>query len=87
MKDDNYGMSAYSCLLTKLCCEYSWSTTSILYSRPSPILLAIGVPESVAQNAVRLSLGRHTTKSDIDIVVQDIKQAVTSLSQDLKLVP
>ncbi|XP_063409503.1 selenocysteine lyase-like isoform X1 [Mytilus trossulus] len=48
-------------------------------NRPSPILLAIGVPESVARNALRLSVGRETTKDDIDCVIQDLIQAVNQL--------
>lgn len=47
--------------------------------RASPILLAIGVPESIARNALRLSVGRETTLSDIDYVVSDLKQAVQYL--------
>lgn len=47
--------------------------------RPSPILLAIGVQESVARNALRLSVGRDTTLDDIDLAMEDIKQAVLQL--------
>ena len=42
----------------------------------SHILLAIGVPEEIARNALRLSVGRETTKDDIDVVIGDLKQAV-----------
>lgn len=50
-----------------------------MYFRPSPILLAVGVPEQIAQNALRLSVGRHTTMKDIDHVVEDLKQAVDTI--------
>ncbi|CAC5413309.1 SCLY [Mytilus coruscus] len=53
-------------------------------NRPSPILLAIGVPESVARNALRLSVGRETTKDDIDCVIQDLIQAVNQLENHTK---
>lgn len=46
---------------------------------PSPILLAMGVPENLARNALRLSVGRETTKADIDVIVQDLKEAVDSI--------
>lgn len=48
-------------------------------SRPSHILTAIGVPYEIAMNALRLSVGRNTTKQDIDLVVLDLKDAVECL--------
>lgn len=36
----------------------------------SPVLAAMGVPREVAVGAVRFSLGRETTRSDIDAVVE-----------------
>lgn len=47
--------------------------------RPSPVLLSCGVPFDVARNALRLSVGRSTTKAEVDLVVQDLKQAVARL--------
>ncbi|XP_036092360.1 selenocysteine lyase isoform X2 [Rousettus aegyptiacus] len=47
--------------------------------RPSPVLLSCGVPFDVARNALRLSVGRGTTKAEVDLVVQDLKQAVARL--------
>lgn len=46
----------------------------------SPILLSIGVPENVALNALRLSVGRETSAKDVDRVVLDLKEVVTCLS-------
>lgn len=51
-------------------------------SRPSPILTAIGVPHDIAMNALRLSVGRQTTKEDIDLVVEDLKAAVDFLKKE-----
>ncbi|XP_060080503.1 selenocysteine lyase-like, partial [Ylistrum balloti] len=51
-------------------------------NRPSHILLAIGIPESVARNALRLSVGRETTLSDIDTIIDDLKQAVEFIEND-----
>lgn len=48
-------------------------------NRPSHILLAMGVPENLAWNALRLSVGRETTKEDIDIIVDDLRQAVNKI--------
>ncbi|KAM9613960.1 selenocysteine lyase isoform 10-T19 [Morphnus guianensis] len=50
--------------------------------RPSAILLSCGIPYDVAQNALRLSVGRDTTRADVDLVVQDLVQAVAQLDQD-----
>ncbi|KAK7090619.1 hypothetical protein V1264_010391 [Littorina saxatilis] len=48
-------------------------------NKPSHILLAMGVSGALAQNALRLSVGRETTKAEIDVVVQDLKETVESL--------
>lgn len=50
--------------------------------RPSSILLSCGIPYDVAQNALRLSVGRDTTRADVDVVVQDLVQAVAQLGED-----
>ncbi|NXV50532.1 SCLY lyase, partial [Uria aalge] len=50
--------------------------------RPSSILLSCGIPYNVAQNALRLSVGRDTTRADVDLVVHDLVQAVARLDQD-----
>ncbi|XP_053930364.1 selenocysteine lyase isoform X2 [Cuculus canorus] len=50
--------------------------------RPSSILLSCGIPYDVAQNALRLSVGRDTTRADVDLVMQDLVQAVAQLDQD-----
>ncbi|CAI5775329.1 selenocysteine lyase isoform X1 [Podarcis lilfordi] len=47
--------------------------------RPSAILLSCGIPYDVAQNALRLSVGRATSKEDVDLIVEDLKQAVAQL--------
>ncbi|XP_030810403.1 selenocysteine lyase [Camarhynchus parvulus] len=50
--------------------------------RPSPVLLSCGIPPEVAQNALRLSVGRGTTRAEVDRAVQDLVQAVEQLEQD-----
>ncbi|XP_011784981.1 PREDICTED: selenocysteine lyase isoform X2 [Colobus angolensis palliatus] len=47
--------------------------------QPSPVLLNYGIPFDVARNALRLSVGRSTTRAEVDLVVQDLKQAVAQL--------
>ncbi|XP_023727575.1 selenocysteine lyase isoform X2 [Cryptotermes secundus] len=48
-------------------------------NKPSGILLASGIPHHQAINSIRLSVGRETTKGDIDIAIEDLKQSVTTL--------
>ncbi|KAM8745378.1 selenocysteine lyase [Acanthopagrus latus] len=50
-------------------------------NRPSHILLSCGVPTEVAANALRLSVGRGTTKSDVDAVVEDLRETVQLLEE------
>ncbi|XP_069474331.1 selenocysteine lyase isoform X2 [Ambystoma mexicanum] len=50
-------------------------------NRPSPILLNSGIPHDVACNALRLSVGRETTKEDVDLIIKDLKQAVAELEE------
>lgn len=49
--------------------------------RPSHVLLSCGVPPEVAANALRLSVGRATTKADVDAVVEDLKETVQLLEE------
>lgn len=46
------------------------------------MLLSCGIPPEVAQNALRLSVGRGTTRADVDRAVQDLVQAVEQLEQN-----
>eukprot|EP00731_Ephydatia_muelleri_P010284 Em0005g870a len=48
-------------------------------ARPSPVLLAIGVPPHVALNALRVSVGRETSIEDIDVFIKDLTNAVQKL--------
>ncbi len=47
--------------------------------KASPVLLACGVPEDVALNALRVSVGRETTVQDIDVFIKDLKAAIKEL--------
>ncbi|XP_046390853.1 selenocysteine lyase-like isoform X2 [Ischnura elegans] len=47
-------------------------------NKPSAILMASGVPSELARTAIRLSIGRGTSKEDIETAVADLKQAVNS---------
>lgn len=44
--------------------------------QPSHVLLAMGIPESVARGALRFSLGRSTMEADIDAAIAALPDAV-----------
>ena len=47
--------------------------------RASFVLLESGVPEDIALNALRVSVGRETTRADIDVFINELSQAVNEI--------
>ncbi len=45
----------------------------------SPVLQAMGVPQNLAEGALRLSLGASTTEADIDLALKIVPEAVARL--------
>ncbi len=50
---------------------------------PSPVLLAMGLPEPVAHGSVRFSISRDTTAAEIDAAIQIIPQAIAKLRESM----
>lgn len=50
---------------------------------PSPILLAMGYDEAAAKRGIRLTLGKDTTKADIDWTAMVLKQVICRLMPPL----
>ncbi len=48
---------------------------------PSHVLTAIGLPAELANGSIRFTLGRNTTKEELDITFEALKEAVTSLRE------
>ncbi|WP_165061364.1 MULTISPECIES: cysteine desulfurase NifS [unclassified Adlercreutzia] len=46
---------------------------------PSHVLLAIGLPHEIAHGSLRISLGRDTTKEDIDFAIDSLKNTLQNL--------
>ena len=65
---DNYGI-----------CASSGSACSTGQSTPSHVLLAIGVPSSMAYGALRTTFGEENTKDDVDYLVEKLKETVEKL--------
>lgn len=49
--------------------------------KPTRILLAMGVDESIAQGSLRISFGRETTTKDVDILINSLHTTVKKLRQ------
>lgn len=50
---------------------------------PSPVLLAMGIPETIAHGSVRFSLSRFTADAEIDRAVEAVVEVVRKLSRTL----
>ncbi|MDA1025560.1 MAG: aminotransferase class V-fold PLP-dependent enzyme, partial [Planctomycetota bacterium] len=50
---------------------------------PSPVLLAMGIPEPVAHGSVRFSISRTTTRAEIDEAIPLVVEVANILAQQL----
>ena len=67
--------------------EIAASTGSACHSgsmEPSPVLTAMGLPKETALGAVRFSLGRWTSKDEVDYAVDLVSKNVNRIRQKLK---
>jgi cysteine desulfurase len=46
---------------------------------PSHVLTALGVPKPLAQSSLRFSFGRYTEANDIDVALEHLSRAITTL--------
>ena len=49
--------------------------------KPSHVLMALGVPEDMSHGSLRMTLGRQTTKADIDYVMKKLPAIVGRLRE------
>jgi len=54
------------------------SACSSALIQPSHVLLAMGLSNNDAMNSLRISLGKHNTKKDIDLLLQRIDNFLNS---------
>lgn len=47
--------------------------------KPSAVLIASGIDESLASCTIRLSLGRESQESDVQIAIHELGEAVTTI--------
>ena len=57
-------------------CASSGSACTTGQTEPSHVLTAIGLPEDVAHGAIRFTLGRETTKRDVDFTIDRMKEII-----------
>lgn len=60
----------------------SGSACNATTSRPSHVLKAMGMSDLAALSSIRFSLGKFTTKSEIEMTIQKIKKIVIRLRQE-----
>ena len=48
---------------------------------PSFVLRAMGVPDDLGHSSIRFSLGRFTTKAEVDYAVDNVAAAITDLRE------
>ncbi len=60
-------------------CASSGSACSSGLLNPSHVLLAIGVPNSLARSSLRVTFGRENTKDDVDYLVYHLIHIVGKL--------
>ena len=70
------GESMILMLNMKGICASTGSACSTGQSEPSHVLLAMGLNEELANSVVRMTISRYTTKKDIDISINAIKEIV-----------
>ncbi len=73
------GESLLIMLDIKHICASSSSACTSGSSKPSHVLVAIGLPEEIAHGSLRLTLGFETTKEEIDKTVDAVKEIVEKL--------
>lgn len=49
---------------------------NFFYHSVSAILLACGINKEIAARTVRFSVGRETTKRDVDVVINELKSVL-----------
>jgi cysteine desulfurase len=62
-------------------CASAGSACNTGQTRLSHVIEALGVPEEYAPGSVRFTMGRETTKAQVDVVIESLKRSVSLLRQ------
>ncbi len=73
------GSSLLMLLDSRGICASSGSACSSASAAPSHVLTAIGLPDALASASLRLTLGRETTKNELDTTISILKETIAQL--------
>lgn len=62
-------------------CASTGSACSSGFSKPSHVLLAIGLKQEFAQGSLRITLGEENTKEDVDFLIEQLVNIIPSLRE------
>ena len=62
-------------------CASTGSACSSGSSKPSHVLLALGIPENIARGSLRITFGDENTKEDVDYLVNTLVEVVQKLRE------
>ncbi len=60
-------------------CASAGSACTASSHTPSHVLKAIGLPDDIARGSLRLTLGRETTKEELDITIDALEEIISNL--------
>lgn len=60
-------------------CASAGSACTASSNSPSHVLKAIGLPDEIARGSLRLTLGRETTREEIDITIDSLEEILSNL--------
>ena len=73
------GESIMLLLDQKEICVSTGSACSSKTLEPSYVLLSIGLPHEVAHGSIRVSIGKHNTKEEVDYLIDSVVEVVEKL--------
>lgn len=77
--NNNYSVTLLMMLDAQGICASSGSACASSSAEPSHVLTAIGLSDELAHASLRLTLGRNTTKKELDLVVSILKETIDQL--------
>ena len=73
------GESILLLLDSKGICVSTGSACSSKSLEPSYVLLSIGLPHEIAHGSIRVSIGKHNTKEEVDYLIESVVEVITKL--------
>ena len=77
--DDLEGESILLLLDAKGICVSTGSACSSKTLEPSYVLLSTGIPHEIAHGSIRVSIGKHNTKEEVEYLIESMVSVVKHL--------